>query len=218
MKLVLHNYWRVVGEPSRAHRASASSSSPYEYVVVNILQARAARRRLPREEPDGAGADARDHRGRRHGPRVHAVAADPRVPRRALPGAADPAEAIRTCARARARSPRSINSGIQPLQNLTDDERRSRSSAATTRCGRRASSPTASPRSRRLAAETAGAFCVGDDADDRRLLPHPAARVGAPVRRRPRAASSCLLAIEERCLALPAFQTRMPDRQPDAVK
>ena len=122
MKLVLHNYWRS----SASHRvriALGLKELAYEYVVVNILQARAARRRLPREEPDGAGADARDHRGRRHGPRAHAVAADPRVPRRAVPGARRCCRRIRTCARARARSPRSSTRGIQPLQNLSTTKR-----------------------------------------------------------------------------------------------
>ena len=146
MKLVLHNYWRS----SASHRvriALGLKELPYEYVVVNIVEARAARRRLSREEPDGAGADARDHRGRRHGPRAHPVAADPRVSRRAVPASRRCCRRDLVPARARAALAEIVNSGIQPLQNLTTHEAGQGARRRRRRCGRSASSPTASPRS-----------------------------------------------------------------------
>ena len=69
----------------------------------------------------------------------------------------------------------------------------------------------------RAAKDTAGQFCVGDSPSiaDCCLVPQLASarRFGVDV-----AKHSLLLAIEERCLALPAFANAAPDRQPDAVK
>ena len=66
-----------------------------------------------------------------------------------------------------------------------------------------------------FAAETAGAFCVGDAPTiaDVCLVPQLASarRFGVPLERFPQ-----LLEIEARCLSLPAFADAMPDRQPDA--
>ena len=100
-----------LGEPPRADRARPQAAR----VRVRRRQHRAAASSTPTayraQQPDGAGADARDHRGRRHAARAHPVAADPRVPRRALARAADPA-ARSVPARARARrSPRSSTPG-----------------------------------------------------------------------------------------------------------
>ena len=69
----------------------------------------------------------------------------------------------------------------------------------------------------RVVEETAGQFCVGDTPTvaDCCLVPQLASarrfrvELGQPLER--------LLAIEARCLALPAFADAMPDRQPDAV-
>lgn len=69
----------------------------------------------------------------------------------------------------------------------------------------------------RVATETTGTFCVGDTPTiaDCCLVPQLASarRFGVDISNH-----ALLLRIEERCLALPAFQNAAPDRQPDAVK
>ena len=71
----------------------------------------------------------------------------------------------------------------------------------------------------RSALETAGKFCVGDQPTiaDCCLVPQLASarRFGVDITKPDFAP---LLAIEERCLALPAFAEAMPDMQPDAVR
>lgn len=68
------------------------------------------------------------------------------------------------------------------------------------------------------AAETAGAFCVGDSPTiaDCCLVPQMVAVRRFKIDLDARFAQ--LLAIEARCLALPAFARAMPDRQPDATR
>ncbi len=115
--------------------------------------------------------------------------------------------------RARARALAEIvNSGIQPHQNL-----------ATTRKLKAAGVDDAAwvkgfvadglAAFAHAAAETAGRFCVGDAPSiaDCCLIPQLAS-----ARRLDYVAPyPALLAIEERCLALPAFAAAMPDQQPD---
>jgi maleylpyruvate isomerase len=214
MKLVLHNYWRS----SASHRVRIGlglKQLAYEYVVVNILHkdqhADAYRARNPMgqvptleiTEDDGT---------------VHAIAQslpileylDERFPER-------PILPKDLYLRARARGLAEIvNSGIQPHQNLTTTK-------AIKAFG---GDEVAWPKSfiadgltafERVASETAGKFCVGDQPSiaDCCLIPQLASarRFGVDV-----AKFSLLLGIEERCLAMPAFQNAAPDRQPDAVK
>jgi maleylpyruvate isomerase len=214
MKLVLHNYWRS----SASHRVRIGiglKQLPYEYVVVNIVardqHADAYRARNPMgqvptleiTEDDGS---------------VRAIAQslpileylDERFPER-------PIMAKDLYLRARTRELAEIvNSGIQPHQNLTTTK-------AVKAFG---GDEVVWPKSfiadglsafERVAADTAGAFCVGDQPSiaDCCLIPQLASarRFGVDV-----AKYMLLLGIEERCLAMPAFQNAAPDRQPDAVK
>jgi maleylpyruvate isomerase len=109
-----------------------------------------------------------------------------------------------------------VNSGIQPHQNLTTTK-------AVKAFG---GDEVVWPKSfiadgliafERVACETAGQFCIGDvpTIADCCLVPQLASarRFGVDTTKH-----SLLLGIEERCLALPAFQNAAPDRQPDAVK
>jgi maleylpyruvate isomerase len=109
-----------------------------------------------------------------------------------------------------------VNSGIQPLQNLSTTD-------AVTRFGGDA---VVWPKAfitdgliafERATRETAGAFCVGDAPTiaDCCLVPQLASarRFGVDI-----ANHALLLRIEERCLALPAFRDAAPDRQVDAVR
>jgi maleylpyruvate isomerase len=109
-----------------------------------------------------------------------------------------------------------VNSGIQPLQNLSTTN-------AVTKFGGDA---TVWPKTfisdglaafERAATDTAGDFCVGNHPTiaDCCLIPQLASarRFGVDLTKH-----SLLLAIEQRCLALAAFSAAAPDRQPDAVK
>ena len=214
MKLVLHNYWRS----SASHRvriALGLKQLPYDYVVVNIVKreqhadeyrARNPMAQVPTleiTEDDGT---------------VRAIAQslpileylDERFPEPAIM----PKDLY---LRARARELAEIvNSGIQPMQNLTTTK-------AVKAFG---GDDVVWPKSfiteglvafERVAKETAGNFCIGDAPSIAEccLIPQLASarRFGVDITKH-----TLLLGIEERCLAMPAFQNAAPDRQPDAVK
>jgi maleylpyruvate isomerase len=109
-----------------------------------------------------------------------------------------------------------INSGIQPHQNLATLKKLKAFGgdpaawAADFITGGLAAFD-------RIAAETAGAFCVGDAPTiaDCCLVPQLAGARRFGVDLGPLAR---LLEIEARCLAMPAFADAMPDQQPDAVR
>jgi maleylpyruvate isomerase len=214
MKIVLHNYWRS----SASHRVRIGlglKQLDYEYVAVNILHreqhAEAYRARNPMAQVPTLEITEDDGT-------VRAIAQslpileylEERFPERPIL----PKDLF---LRARARELAEIvNSGIQPLQNLS-----------TTRAVKAfGGDEVVWPKSfiadglvafERVASETAGAFCIGDTPTiaDCCLIPQLASarRFGVDI-----AKHTLLLGIEERCLALPAFQHAAPDRQPDAVK
>ncbi len=214
MKLRLHNYWRS----SASHRVRIGlglKQLPYEYVVVNILHkeqhAEAYRARNPMAQVPTLEVTEDDGT-------VRAIAQslpileylDERFGERPIM----PKDLF---LRARARELAEIvNSGIQPHQNLTTTK-------AVKAFG---GDEVVWPKSfiadgliafERVANETAGQFCIGDvpTIADCCLVPQLASarRFGVDI-----AKHALLLGIEERCLALPAFQKAAPDQQPDAVK
>lgn len=214
MKLVLHNYWRS----SASHRvriALGLKRLPYEYVAVNIIQraqhADAYRARNPLAQVPTL--EITEDGGERHGISQSLPILEyleerwPEVP--LLPRD--------LYLRARARMLAEIvNSGIQPLQNLSTLHRLKELGVdpAAWTPGFISGGLAAFAR---LAAETAGAFCVGDAPTiaDCCLVPQLASarRFGADI-----SALGQLLEIEARCLALPAFADAAPDQQPDAVR
>lgn len=214
MRLRLHNYWRS----SASHRVRIGlglKQLPYEYVVVNILHkeqhAEAYRARNPMAQVPTLEVTEDDGT-------VRAIAQslpileylDERFGERPIM----PKDLF---LRARARELAEIvNSGIQPHQNLTTTK-------AVKAFG---GDEVVWPKSfiadgliafERVANETAGQFCIGDvpTIADCCLVPQLASarRFGVDI-----AKHALLLGIEERCLALPAFQKAAPDQQPDAVK
>ncbi len=214
MKLVLHNYWRS----SASHRVRIGlglKELAYDYVVVNILHreqhAEAYRARNPMAQVPTLEITEDDGT-------VRAIAQslpileylDERFPER-------PIMPKDLYLRARARELAEIvNSGIQPFQNLSTTK-------AVKAFG---GDEVVWPKSfiadglvafERVARDTAGTFCVGDAPSiaDCFLVPQlvSARRFGVDIARH-----TLLLAIEERCLVLPAFQHAAPDQQPDAVK
>jgi maleylpyruvate isomerase len=214
VKLTLHNYWRS----SASHRVRIGlglKKLAYEYVVVNIVKA------------EQHGDTYRSRNPMAQVPTLEIVEDDGSV--RAISQSlpileyleerfAEPAIMPKDLfLRAKCRGLAEIvNSGIQPLQNLT-----------TTRAVKAfGGDEVVWPKSfiadglvafERVARETAGAFCVGDAPSiaDCCLIPQLASarRFGVDIGKH-----SLLLGIEERCMALPAFASAAPDKQPDAVK
>jgi maleylpyruvate isomerase len=214
MKLTLHNYWRS----SASHRvriALGLKGLAYDYVVVNIVKGEqhveAYRRNNPMAQVPTLEIVEDD------GSRVALTQSlpilefieerwpDPPIMPR------DPVLRARTRALAEI-----INSGVQPLQNLTTTNAVNAFGVDTVAWVKPfvASGLQAFARA---AAETAGEFCVGDTPTiaDCCLIPQlqSARRFKVELAELP-----LLLAIEARCLALPAFAAAMPDAQPDAVR
>lgn len=214
MKIVLHNYWRS----SASHRVRIGlglKNLPFEYVTVNLIKSEQL---------------ADSHRSRNpmaQVPTLEVTEDNGTVIEisQSLPILEYLDERFREPAilpsepylRARTRMLAEIvNSGIQPLQNLTTTK------AVKAFGGDEVVWPKAFIADglvafERAAQDTAGKFCVGDSPTiaDCCLIPQltSARRFGVDI-----AKHSLLLAIEERCLALPAFANSAPDRQPDAVK
>jgi maleylpyruvate isomerase len=110
-----------------------------------------------------------------------------------------------------------VNAGIQPLHN-TGVLRGIKKLGADEKAWSRQAIADGLVAFARLAAETAGTFCVGDAPTiaDCCLVPQlfAARRFGVDLAA-PDLAQ--LLEIEARCVALPAVVAALPDRQPDAV-
>jgi maleylpyruvate isomerase len=214
VKLVLHNYWRS----SASHRvriALGLKQLAFEYVAVDISRgAQHAEAHLARNPSAQVPAleiteDGGERRTLTQSLPILEYLEDrwpepPILPR-------DP------YLRARARILAEIvNSGIQPLQNLSTTNRVKAFGGDPAEWARGfvASGLAAFARA---AAETAGAFCVGDAPTiaDCCLVPQLASarRFGVDL-----APLGSLLEIEARCLALPAFAGAGPDQQPDAVR
>jgi maleylpyruvate isomerase len=214
VKLVLHNYWRS----SASHRVRIGlglKKLAYDYVVVNIVKreqhADAYRAKNPMAQVptlEITEDDGTVHALNQSLPILEYL--DERFPEPAiLP------EDLYLRARTRLLA-EIINSGIQPLQNLT----------TTNQVKALGGDAAVWPKSfiadglaafERAARETAGKFCVGDTPSiaDCCLIPQLASarRFGVDI-----AQHDLLLGIEQHCMALPAFADAMPDQQPDAVK
>ncbi len=234
MKIVLHNYWRSSAS-QRVRIALGLKELAYEYVIVNIVK-------------DGQFTD--DYRSKNPSSQVPTLELteddgtvwsisqslpimeylDERWPENPIlpskPFGAGNAKGDRAYAFMRARTralAEIINSGIQPLQNLT-----------TTRAVKKLGGDdvvwpiefisNGLAAYERLALDTAkvlgsepGPFSVGDAPTiaDCCLLPQLASarRFGVDYKKH-----ELLVRIEERCMALPAFAKAMPDQQPDAVR
>lgn len=214
MKIVLHNYWRS----SASHRVRIGlglKKLAYEYVIVNIVKrdqhADAYRRKNPMAQVptlEITEDDGRTFALNQSLPILEYL--DERFPE-------PPIMPKDLYLRARTRLLAEIvNSGIQPLQNLTttNQVKAIGGDAAVWPKSFIADGLAAFENATR---ETAGKFCVGDAPTiaDMFLVPQLASarRFGVDI-----AHHDLLLGIEQRCMALSAFADAMPDRQPDAVK
>lgn len=214
MKIVLHNYWRS----SASHRVRIGlglKQLAYDYVIINIVKrdqhTDAYRQKNPMAQVptlEITDDDGRTFAINQSLPILEYL--DERFPE-------PPILPKDLYLRARTRLLAEIvNSGIQPLQNLT----------TTNQVKAIGGDATVWPKSfiadglaafENTARETAGKFCVGDAPTiaDLFLVPQLASarRFGVDITRH-----DLLLGIEQRCMALSAFADAMPDRQPDAVK
>lgn len=226
MKLRLHNYWRSSAS-YRVRIGLGLKELAYEYVPVNIVAPGAG-------EGGVAGAQhATDYKaknpmaqvptlelvgddGRRHAYLVQSLPIleylDERWPEHPLLPRGNEALELRAHARALAEL---VNSGIQPLQNLSTTNRVQALGGEV--------KPWVQPfiASGLAALETAvaahmGTYAVGDTPGLADCFIHPqlysARRFGVALDPYPR-----LRALEAACEALPAFAAAHPDRQPDAV-
>lgn len=205
----LHNYWRSSAS-QRVRIALNLKGLPYEYVVVNILKsdqhaqgytAKNPMAQVPTLELDDGTMLVQSLAIMEY--LEEAYPSPPILPK-------DP------YARARCRALAEIvNAGIQPLQNLTT------TNAVKSFGGDAAVWPRNFIAGGLAAYERAlqgdGPFACGDAPTiaDCCLIPQltSARRFGVDPAQFPR-----LLAIEERCMALPAFANAAPDKQPDAVR
>jgi maleylpyruvate isomerase len=214
VKIVLHNYWRS----SASHRVRiglALKGLAYEYVIVNIVKrdqhTDAYRKKNPMAQVPTLEITEDDGRVISLNQSLPILEyLDERFPE-------PPILPKDLYLRARTRLLAEIvNSGIQPLQNLT----------TTNQVKAIGGDAAVWPKSfiadglaafENAARDTAGKFCVGDAPTiaDLFLIPQLASarRFGVDI-----AHHDLLLGIEQRCMALSAFADAMPDRQPDAVK
>ena len=223
MKLVLHNYWRS----SASHRVRIGlelKGLPYDYVAVNIVKheqgADAYRAKNPMmqvptleiTEDDGA---------------VYVLTQslpileylEERFPNPAILPFRESAGRDVRFLRARARALAEIvNSGIQPFQNLSTTKKvhaMGGDTAAWTREFIESGLHAFQSVVQEIWASERAPFCAADTPTiaDCCLVPQLASarRFGVDLAR-----FRTLVGIEERCLALPAFQRAAPEAQPDA--
>jgi glutathione S-transferase len=111
-----------------------------------------------------------------------------------------------------------VNSGIQPFQNLTTTDKIKSFGGDDAQWVKGFVGDGLAALARMLAHRGVERYCVGEypTVADCFLVPQLASarRFGVSLH----GMHAQLLGIEERCLALPAFQQAAPDQQPDAVK
>lgn len=212
MKLRLHNYWRS----SASHRvriALGLKELAYEYVVVDILTSTQKTPEYRAKNPmqQVPTLEVIEDSGAAHFLQQSLPIIEFLDERCGGPALLPKDPYLRARARALAEI---VNSGIQPLQNLTttrrvkalggDDQQWARDFI---RSGLEAFAA--------LTAETAGRFCIGDEPSlaDCFLVPqvHSARRFGASLDD-----LDAIVRISDECDALPAFANALPARQPDA--
>lgn len=215
MNIVLHSYWRSSAS-YRVRIGLGLKRLSYDYVGVNILKgdqfADAYRARNPIAQVPTLEITEDD--GRRIALTQSLAILEYLEERWPDPPILPRDPYLRARARALAEM---VNAGIQPLQNLTTIKRIKALGADEAEWIKPfiADGLTAFARA---AADTAGAFCIGDAPTiaDCCLVPQlMAARrfkveLAGPL--------ALLVAIEARCLALPAFAEASPENQLDAVK
>jgi maleylpyruvate isomerase len=216
MKIVLHNYWRSSAS-TRVRIGLGLKGLPYEYVAVNILAGAQHAEAYRATNPMGQvpTLEITEDDGARFALTQSVAILEYLDERWPDPPLLPRDRGLRARARALAEL---VNAGIQPLHN-TGVLRRIKKLGADEQAWAREAIADGLVAFARLAAETAGAFCVGDvpTIADCCLVPQlfAARRVGVDLAV-PHLAQ--LLEIEARCIALPQVAQALPEHQPDAVK
>jgi maleylpyruvate isomerase len=214
MKLVLHSYWRS----SASHRVRIGlglKQLPYDYVAVDIAKGEqltdAYRARNPIAQVPTLEVTEDD------GERLTLTQSLPILEYLDERWPDPPILPDDPLLRARARALAEIvNAGIQPFQNLAT-LRRLKALGGNEEAWMRPVLSDGLAAFGKIVAEVGGTFCVGDSPTiaDCCLVPQLAGARRFHIDLEPH---DRLLAIEARCLALPAFADAMPHHQPDAVK
>ena len=216
MKIVLHNYWRSSAS-TRVRLGLGLKGLPYEYVAVNLLagaqHAEAYRAQNPMAQVPTL--EILEDDGARFALTQSLAILEYLDERWPDPPLLPEDRELRARTRALAEL---VNAGIQPLHN-TAVLRRVKKTGADEQAWARQSISDGLAAFAKLAAQTAGAFCVGDSPTiaDCCLVPQLIAARRASVDLAA-AELAQLLEIEARCLALPQIARAMPEHQPDAVK
>jgi len=220
MKLVLHNYWRSSAS-YRVRIALGLKQLPYEYVAINIVRGGendAGEQKTPAYRAKNPMAQV---------PTLEIVEDDGTVVylQQSLPileyleerwptPPLLPEKDLYLRARTRALA-EMINSGIQPLQNLSTT-RKVLAFGGDDKVWVQGFIADGLAAFERQVQETAGRFCVADlpTIADCCLIPqlYSATRFGVPIEQFP-----FLALIMRACQELPGFAAAHPDRQPDAV-
>jgi maleylpyruvate isomerase len=217
MNIVLHSYWRSSAS-TRVRIGLGLKQLAYEYVAINILGgaqfADAYRAANPMSQVPTLEITEDDGTRIALGQSLAILEyLDERWPE---PPLLPRSPYLRAQARALAEI---VNAGIQPLHNLSALKRIKALGGDEAAWSRTAIADGLAAFAR-IAAGTAGAFCIGDTPTiaDCCLVPQliAARRFKLDLTGDPQLAP--LVEIEARCLALPAFAAALPDRQPDAVK
>jgi maleylpyruvate isomerase len=216
VKLVLHNYWRSSAS-YRVRIALGLKQLDWEYVAVNIYPGEGQQRSPEYRAKNPMGQV----------PTLEVIEDDgtSRLLQQSLPiieylderWPTPPLLPADPFLRARARALAEIvNSGIQPLQNLTVTQK-VHAFGGDDKAWVKGFIADGLAAFERQVQDTAGRFCVGDTPTiaDCALIPqlYSARRFGVPTEQ---FAYLCL--IEKACDQLPAFTAAHPDRQPDAAK
>ena len=214
MKLVLHSYWRS----SANHRVRIGlglKQLPYDYVAVDITKGEqhsdAYRARNPSGQVPTLEITEDD------GERITLTQSLPILEYLDERWPDPPILPSDPYLRARARALAEIvNAGLQPFQNLPI-LRRVKALGTDEEAWMKPLLTDGLAAFGKIVAEVGGTFCVGDAPTiaDCCLVPQLAGARRFHIDLGPH---DRLLAIEARCLALPAFADAMPHHQPDAVK
>jgi maleylpyruvate isomerase len=221
VKILLHNYWRSSAS-YRVRIALGLKQIAYEYVAVNIIrggeddrgETKSAAYRAKNAMMQVPTLEVVDDDGISHFLQQSVAILEFLEERWPSPPLL-PEKDLYARARARALA-ELVNSGIQPLQNLTTT-RKVLALGGDDKAWTQGFIADGLAAFERQVQETAGRFCVGDAPTiaDCCLIPqlYSATRFGVPLEQFPN-----LVLIQRACEDLPAFAAAHPDRQPDAVK
>jgi maleylpyruvate isomerase len=213
-KLVLHNYWRSSAS-YRVRIGLGLKQLAFDYVAVDVRSGGqhtdAYRAKNPMEQVPTL--ELTDDDGERRLLTQSLPILEYLDERWPAPPILPPDRYLRAKARALAEV---VNAGIQPMQNTSTLARIKKLGGDDAEFARQSIAPGLAALAA-LVDDTAGEFCVGDAPTIADICLVPQLYAARRFRIELGRGLDRLLAIEARCLALPAFADAAPERQPDAV-